>query len=117
MSHPQHMQALATANRIRLARAQLKRDLLEGRVTLAEALEHEDVGTMPVSDLIKAQWRWGEARTHKVLRLVLISERRTVGSLTDRQKRALVQICASGGAARFPADQYRPARYEAERNG
>ena len=101
MTGSQHMEALAEANRIRFARADLKRELRRGKVTLAEAFEHPDVGSMPVFALLCAQWRYREARSRRALRdaagllglPVPLSEGKTVGSLTDRQKRALLQAC------------------------
>ena len=99
MSHPQHMAALAEANRIRFARADLKRDIRTGLVTLAEAFEHPDVGSMPALNLLKAQWRWGDMRARRTMRYLMMSEGRAVCSLTDRQKRALVQACEGMGRA------------------
>lgn len=97
----QHMSALAKANEIRFGRARLKRDLRQGRVSLAEVMEHEHIQSMGVFDLICAQWAWGPTRarqalvrTSNYLRLAFpFPENKTVGSLTDRQKRALLLAC------------------------
>lgn len=101
MNQPPNMIALEEANRIRFARADLKRDLRARRVTLVEALDHPDVGSMPVCALLCAQYRWGLRRAKKALAdagtlagsFRPISEMKQIGSLTDRQKRALLQAC------------------------
>ena len=41
---PQHMRALAQANRVRLARAELKRQVAEGEATVAEIVLERPVG-------------------------------------------------------------------------
>jgi hypothetical protein len=90
------MEALKEANRIRFARADLKRDLRCRRVTLAEAFDHPDVGSMRIFALLKAQWGWGDLRVRRVLKRAgeyPISESRMIESLTDREKRALLQAC------------------------
>ena len=97
----QRTDALAEANRIRFARADLKRDLRARRLTLAEALEHPDIASMPVGALLCAQHRWGRARAQKALGVAAaivgqfrpILEGKRIGDLTERQKRALVQAC------------------------
>jgi hypothetical protein len=101
MSQPQHMIALKKANEVRFARVAVKRDLWKGRITLADAFEEECVASMPIFDLLRAQYRWAEVRTRKALALAAtllgraapLPENKTVGSLTDRQKQALVQAC------------------------
>ena len=58
---PQHMQALAQANRVRLARAELKRQVAEGEATVAEiVLECPwEAESMTIADLLMSQHRWG----------------------------------------------------------
>jgi hypothetical protein len=67
--------ALEKANRIRLARADVKRDLFARRITFTEALEHECCQTMMVFSLVSAQYRWGRSRTLKLLNAVGVSMR------------------------------------------
>lgn len=96
-SAPQHLTALARANRVRLARAGLKRRIARGEVAV-EALLSEppwEAAGMTVSDLLISQHRWGSTRCRKLLMALRISETRTVGSLTTRQ-RAELAACLRG---------------------
>lgn len=91
---PQHLAALHRANEVRLARAQLKRDVAAGEVSipyiLAEVPSYAE--GMPVDDLIMAQRRWGRTRTRKVLSSLALAEGKHLGTLTERQRRALAEV-------------------------
>jgi hypothetical protein len=91
---PQHLQALQRANAVRLARAELKRRIAEGEVTVAEVVLGSpwEAESMTISDLLMSQRRWGTTRCRKFLQCVQISENKPVGSMTDRQRRALAQM-------------------------
>ena len=88
---PQHMRALAQANRVRLARAELKRQVAEGETTVAEIVLDcpWEAESMAISDLLLSQHRWGRTRCRRFLAAIPLSETKTVGSMTDRQRRAL----------------------------
>jgi hypothetical protein len=85
---PQHMGALAKADRIRRARAALKRDVAQGATTVAEVvLDPPDYAeTMTLMQLLKAQHRWQDVRARRFLQLVCIGEAKTLGRLTQRQR-------------------------------
>ena len=53
--------------------------------------------SMTVSDLLTSQRRWGHTRSRKFLQCVPMSENKTVGSMTDRQRRALAQMLGTSG--------------------
>lgn len=91
---PQYMQALARANEVRLARAGLKRRVSTGEITVAEILlgEYWEAENMTISDLLMSQRRWGHTRCRKLLMQVPVSENKTVGSMTERQRNALAQL-------------------------
>jgi hypothetical protein len=91
---PQHLQALQRANAVRLARAELKRRIAEGDVSAADVilLSPWEAESMTVSDLLTSQRRWGTTRCRKFLQLVPMPENKTIGSMTDRQRRALAQL-------------------------
>ena len=103
---PQYMQALQRANEVRLARAGLKRRVASGELGVAEVLlgAYWEAENMTISDLLMSQRRWGHTRCRKLLMQVPVSENKTVGSMTERQKRALAQLLE------YPA---RPAQSEA----
>lgn len=100
MTPPQYMAALARANEVRDARTRVKQDLRTGRTTLADAMGKECVQSMTVEALLCSQRRWGSGRVQRLLHNlacldtpVVISENRRVGTLTDREREALLQAC------------------------
>src|SRR6476646_9526774 len=98
---PQHLQALQRANAVRLARADLKRRVAEGGVSAAEVILSSpwEAESMSVSDLLTSQKRWGSTRCRKFLQCVVIPENKTIGSMTERQRRALAQMLRDGEAS------------------
>jgi len=84
----QRLLALDRANHIRIARAVLKQRLRAGEVAPAEAIlgRSSDTYTMTVAELLKSQRGWGPKRSSKVLRSVALSDSKTLGSLTERQR-------------------------------
>ncbi len=90
-SGPQHLRALARANEIRLARAELKRRVLDQEVSVAEIVLDPPPAAenMTVADLLMSQKRWGHTRCRKFLAAVPMSEAKTVGAMTERQRRAV----------------------------
>jgi hypothetical protein len=90
---PQHMQALAHANRVRLARASLKREIATGTVDAAEIVQQcpWEVRSMTVGELLRSQRRWGRTRARKFLFSIAVNENRELGRLTARQRDLLTQ--------------------------
>jgi hypothetical protein len=91
------MRALERANEVRLARAQLKRRVTSGEIDVAEVIVYcpWEAHSMAVADLLMSQRRWGQTRCHKLLAQLAMSEKKTVGSMTDRQRRALAAMLTS----------------------
>ena len=102
---PQHMQALQRANRARLFRAGLKQDIKHGRASVLTVIRRELSPTenyltynMKVIDVITAAQRWGKKRAkRKVMNPSFLSEQKTVGELTDRQRTVLLDILEENG--------------------
>ena len=90
---PQHMRALAQANRVRLARAELKRQVAEGEASVAEiVLERPwEAESMSITDLLMSQHRWGRTRCRRFLASIPMVETKTIGSMTDRQRYELAK--------------------------
>jgi hypothetical protein len=90
-SVPQHMQALAEANRVRLARAQLKREVGAGEIDTAAVVREcpWQAETMTVGELLRSQRRWGRTRSRKFLAALTLNENRQLGRLTMRQRQML----------------------------
>src|SRR5207248_11182940 len=95
---PQYLRALVRANEVRLARAQLKRRVALGEIDVAEVIVRcpSAAHSMAVADLLMSQRRWGQTRCRKLLARLPMSEQKTVGSMTDRQRRALAAMLSSG---------------------
>ena len=100
---PQHLQALARANRVRLARAAIKRSIASGETTAAEVLRSNswETESMSLAELLASQRRWGRTRVRKFLQMLALSEQKRLGSLTHRQRMLLVSEleARTGGAA------------------
>jgi hypothetical protein len=88
---PQHLRALERANRVRLARAELKRRIADGEVSAAEVLLETpwEAESMALGDVLMSQRRWGSTRCRKFLAMFRIQETKRIGSLTERQRLAL----------------------------
>lgn len=100
---PQHMRALARANRVRLARAELKRQVSEGESGVAQVVLEcpWEAESMAIADLLMSQHRWGRTRCRRFLAAIPMSETKTVGSMTERQRHALAARL-SGEVAQTP---------------
>ncbi len=114
---PQHMRALERANKVRLARAELKRRVAVGEIDVASVILEcpWEAGSMAIADLLTSQHRWGHTRCRKFLAMVPLSENKTIGSMTDRQRQRLAAMLAEGergrawGAAPWLTDTQRTA--------
>ncbi len=97
----QNMRALEHANRIRLARAELKRRIAKGDVSVAEILLEptDEVAGMAITELLASQKRWGATRCSKFMDAIGLQETKTVRSLTERQRAAVAAVLNAGRAA------------------
>jgi hypothetical protein len=91
---PQYMRALERANKVRLARAELKRRVAVGDLDVADVVSDcpWEAESMAVADLLMSQRRWGQTRCRKFLAQVPMSEKKTIGSMTERQRRTLAEM-------------------------
>jgi hypothetical protein len=99
------MQALARANRVRLARAELKRSIARGD-TDASSVVREcpwETESMTLAELLTSQRRWGRTRARKFLLAVSISENKRLGTLTPRQRALLSTALSEKGATIDPS--------------
>jgi hypothetical protein len=90
---PQRLRALERANEIRLARAELKRQIAYGKVSAADVIldPPTEADSWAIAELLLSQRRWGDTRCRKFLLRNQISETKVLGALTDRQRRLLAQ--------------------------
>ncbi len=90
----QRMDALERANKIRTARAQLKRDLKAGKVSIHKLLLDPPsyLETAKVFDMLLAVPKYGRVKANKVLVQCRISPSKTIGGLSERQRTELVSM-------------------------
>jgi hypothetical protein len=102
---PQYMRALERANQVRLARAGLKRRVATGELDVSEVILEcpWETESMAVADLLMSQRRWGQTRCRKFLSQIPMSEKKTIGSMTDRQRRTLAMMLSSTDRGRWVA--------------
>jgi hypothetical protein len=89
---PQQLEALARANDVRSRRARLKRDLKGGRTQIEEVLSDppEYVASATILDLLIWTPKRRRITANKVLLRCRISPSRSIGALTDRQRRVIL---------------------------
>ena len=90
----QRMEALKRANDIRVRRAQLKRELKDGSVSIEAVLRNppQYVETAKVLDMLMAVPKFGRVKAARLLNQCRISQSKTVGGLSDRQRSELVGL-------------------------
>jgi hypothetical protein len=88
------MEALKRANDIRVKRAQLKKDLKSGTVSIEQILKEppEFVYTAKVFDMLMAVPKFGRVKAQRLLNQCRISQSKTVGGLSDRQRQELIDL-------------------------
>ena len=90
----QRMEALKRANDIRVRRAQLKKDLKDGRAQIEDILlsPPDWVETAKVFDMLMAVPKLGRVKAARLLNSCRISQSKTVGGLSERQRAELVSL-------------------------
>ena len=90
----QRLDALERANIVRTRRAQLKRDLKSGRVSIHSLLLDPPsyISTAKVFDMLLAVPKYGRVKVNKVLTQCRISPSKTIGGLSQRQRDELVKL-------------------------
>ena len=90
----QRMEALKRANDIRVRRAQLKKDLKSGSARIEEILNNppEYVSTAKVFDMLMAVPKFGRVKASRLLQQCRISQSKTIGGLSDRQRQELIGL-------------------------
>lgn len=97
----QCLQALERANAVRLARADLKRRVAAAEINVGDVVLDApwEAASMTISDLLTSQRRWGTTRCRKFLQGIPMSENKTIGSMTERQRTAVAERLAATVAA------------------
>jgi hypothetical protein len=103
---PQHLVALAKANRVRFGMAQVKRQIHAGDVELSELFNPTITGDLSVGELLRSFPRWGTTRARSFLvsigaveagpkKTMRPLETVKVRDLTMRERRILADACAA----------------------
>jgi hypothetical protein len=97
---PQRLRALERANAVRLARAELKRQIAEGEAFAADIIlaPPGEALSWAIGELLMSQRRWGTTRCRKFLARYHMTETKPLGALTPRQRRVLadeLKACAA----------------------
>jgi hypothetical protein len=108
----QHLRALERANRVRLARAELKREIAGEEISASQVILDcpWEAASMSISDLLMCQRRWGRARCRRLLVSLGVPENKQIGTLTQRQRSALAAVLSSNGRSAADAVTARPHR-------
>jgi hypothetical protein len=95
----QHLRALERANRVRLARAELKRQVSGEEISASQVILDcpWEAASMSISDLLMCQRRWGRARCRRLLVSLGVPENKQIGTLTQRQRAALSAVLSAQG--------------------
>jgi hypothetical protein len=90
----QRMEALRRANQIRSRRAQLKKDLKSGRTSIGVVIANppDFVMTAKVFDMLMAVPKYGKVKATRFLNTCRISQGKTIGGLSDRQRTELLEL-------------------------
>jgi hypothetical protein len=88
------MDALRRANDVRVKRAELKRSLKEGTIRFEEILRDppEWVRTAKVFDMLMAVPKYGKVKANRFLTQCRISQSKTLGGLSERQRNELIGL-------------------------
>src|SRR5262249_1299213 len=90
----QRMEALKRANDIRVKRAQLKKDLKSGAVSIEQILREppEFVSTAKVFDMLMPVPKFARAKAARLLHPCPDGQAKPAGGLSDRQRHELIGL-------------------------
>jgi len=91
-SFDQRMDALRRANNVRSRRAELKASLKSGEVSIVSVIQDppEYLLTAKILDVLMAAPKYGRVKAARVMERCRISPSKTVGGLSERQRRELI---------------------------
>jgi len=90
----QPARALQLANEVRRARSELKTRIADGQLSAADVILTcpSEIASMPLARLLASQRGWGDVRSRALLAQAAIREDKSIGSLTERQRRAIATL-------------------------
>jgi hypothetical protein len=89
----QREEALHKANTFRTLRSRMKRELKAGRADVAKLIQDppEYMQGMKLWDFLVSLPRHGQIKVNKIMQRMRISPVKTIGGLTERQRREIVR--------------------------
>lgn len=93
-SADQRLAALKRANAIRSARARMKEQLVDGAVDVLDLLAKPPswLVSMRVYALLVSLPKWGPTKARRMLCECRVSDSKTIGGLSDRQRREISNV-------------------------
>ena len=94
LSEAERKAALEKAKAARIKRAEVRDQLKDGKLTLAQVIDMKDdpvIGRMKVSTLIETLPGYGKAKSTKIMGELKIAESRRLRGLGERQQAALLE--------------------------
>jgi hypothetical protein len=100
----QPLEALQRANRVRIARSELKAQIADGRRSAAEVILTcpSEAASMPIAQMLASQRGWGDTRARTFLIRAYLPWDKSIGSLTERQRQAIASQLPRTAAAPEP---------------
>lgn len=99
------LDALRVANTVRQQRAEIKRALRSGEVSIGELMvaPPDFLLTAQLSEILLAVPGYGQVRVSRLLKRCRISPVKAIGTLSERQRRELAQGLSAGRNGAQPA--------------
>jgi hypothetical protein len=93
----QPARALQLANRVRRERSKLKTRIADGELSVAELILTcpPEIASMPIAQLLASQRGWGEVKSRTLLAQAAVREDKSVGTITERQRRTIASLLRS----------------------
>src|SRR3712207_9458711 len=100
----QHLRALERANQVRLARAELKRQIANEEISASQVILDcpWEAASMSISDLLMCQRRWGRTRCRRLLVSLGVAQKKKIGTLTQPQRNPFVALLTAEEAPSPP---------------
>ena len=104
-------------------RSELRTRIATGELSAAQAILTcpSEIGGMPVAQLLASQRGWDESRSRAFLAQAAVNEDKSLGSLTERQRRAIASLLTRTGIEleqrpRTGNLEHKPRKRTSERN-
>lgn len=89
-----YLDALRRSNEMRLARAELRRKIADGTLSVSDVILTcpWEAASMTITELLSSQNHWSTTRCSKFLAMIGMAESKTIGSMSERQRTLLATM-------------------------